>query len=376
MNILKKEWKKFNEKRDIVKKEEKLVKEDECFQITENDINLSCNIHIDEVRAFVDDVERKLGARITIDYRSLLRSERTPDFQDMDNNQPFQLNFKSSAMKTGDWCDGWNHKRKLQEFMIKNNILQPTVIEDMNNPENLKAFDDRQTFHEQEKGPMSSTRMSSTRMSGRIEPKGMTMDKGETICHELLQTTETPMINKHQGSIDKIVKDSESADTKGWKDKRLIGEICFQLDRRILQYIFGQRERWDKKNNVKTVNCQPLYGYSTKCLLYYIGQHSINIETGFFDDNLYMENYYRYCYLFRSLIELKYDESIHPQFCHDLINEYNVLPKYLADPQQSLAELRAVLASLCRPEDKKNILVVFDCLLFMSLEDKERLFLY
>ncbi|KAI3381517.1 hypothetical protein SNEBB_011059 [Seison nebaliae] len=187
------------------------------------------------------------------------------------------------------------------------------------------------------------------------------------------------MMKKNEGEFKKITRASKRFDLDDFQplykkssiSMELLGEICYQLDRRILQYIFNSSKITKQDYEL---NCLPLYGYSTKCIQWFIELCATNRVTNVINAQLLDDLKDRYCYLLSSLRHLGYEERRHGKFCEVMVNQFGLLSK--KDRNLSFAELRQLVAVRAFPIYSRDMLIITDCLLLMATNDKRDVFLY
>ncbi|XP_007537978.1 speriolin-like protein isoform X2 [Erinaceus europaeus] len=148
------------------------------------------------------------------------------------------------------------------------------------------------------------------------------------------------------------------------KDGRIVGEIAFQLDRRILAYVFPGVTR--------------LYGFTVSNIPEKIRQTSIKSLDGAVDEKKLRELTQRYLALTARLEKLGYNREVHPVFSEFLINTYGILkqrPDLRANPLHgSPAALRRLLIDVVPPKFLGDSLLLLSCLCELSKEDSKPLF--
>ncbi|XP_058920168.1 speriolin-like protein [Kogia breviceps] len=148
------------------------------------------------------------------------------------------------------------------------------------------------------------------------------------------------------------------------KDGRIVGEIAFQLDRRILAYVFPGVTR--------------LYGFTVSNIPEKIKQTSIKSLDGSVDEKRMRELTHRYLTLTARLERLGYNRDVHPAFSELLINTYGILkqrPGVRADPlHSSPAALRKWVIDVVPPKFLGDSLLLLNCLCELSKEDSRPLF--
>ncbi|XP_066226068.1 speriolin-like protein isoform X2 [Saccopteryx leptura] len=148
------------------------------------------------------------------------------------------------------------------------------------------------------------------------------------------------------------------------KDGRIVGEIAFQLDRRILAYVFPGVTR--------------LYGFTVSNIPEKIKQTSIKSLDGSVDEKKLRELTHRYLALMARLEKLGYNRDVHPVFSEFLINTYGILkqrPDLRANPlHSSPAALRKLVIDIVPPKFLGDSLLLLNCLCELSKEDSKPLF--
>ncbi|KAM9695338.1 speriolin-like protein [Trichechus inunguis] len=148
------------------------------------------------------------------------------------------------------------------------------------------------------------------------------------------------------------------------KDGRVVGEIAFQLDRRILAYVFPGVTR--------------LYGFTVSNIPEKIKQASIKSLDGSVDEKKLRDLTHRYLTLTARLEKLGYNRDVHPVFSEFLINTYGILkqrPDLRAHPlHSSPAALRKLIIDIVPPKFLGDSLLLLNCLCELSKEDSKPLF--
>eukprot|EP00063_Salmo_salar_P064614 XP_014039449.1 PREDICTED: speriolin-like protein isoform X2 [Salmo salar] len=150
--------------------------------------------------------------------------------------------------------------------------------------------------------------------------------------------------------------------------ERLVGEIAFQLDRRILSYVFQGQTR--------------LYGFTVLNIRDKIIQVSTHPLTGKVDEGYRLQLSQRHAELMAKLKQLGYSMTLHPPFTEFIINTYGILKQradsYSAQEQgyNSSDFLRRVVINAAPCKLLKDLLLLFSCLSFMARQDGKPLFLW
>ncbi|XP_052365210.1 speriolin-like protein [Oncorhynchus keta] len=149
--------------------------------------------------------------------------------------------------------------------------------------------------------------------------------------------------------------------------ERLLGEIAFQLDRRILSYVFQGQNR--------------LYGFTVLNIRDKIIQVSTHPLTGRWT-RATGSSCPSYTELMAKLKQLGYSMTLHPPFTEFIINTYGIL-KQRADSYSarelgynSPDFLRRVVINSAPSKLLKDLLLLFSCLSFMARQDGKPLFLW
>ncbi|XP_072007518.1 speriolin-like protein isoform X1 [Engystomops pustulosus] len=148
--------------------------------------------------------------------------------------------------------------------------------------------------------------------------------------------------------------------------QHIIGEIAFQLDRRILMHIFPDQTR--------------LYGVSVANIPQKIVEASTDPATGNVDEKKRTSMTQRYDEIMKTLKQYGYDMAIHPTFSENMVNAYGIMKQH---PPSDSTEMH----SLCDPEnlkkiayravpstDLENVLTLLKCLCKLSKRDGKPLF--
>ncbi|XP_060084632.1 uncharacterized protein LOC132563888 [Ylistrum balloti] len=158
--------------------------------------------------------------------------------------------------------------------------------------------------------------------------------------------------------------------------KRLIGEIAFQLDRRILEYVFSKKFVPDKENRKR------YYGYSISNVGEMIRKEAMD-EQGKVNVRKELEMRYRFDYIMKTLSSFGYILDRHSQFAQDMVNKHGLLN---APPDKQTVKvfgledpviLRVLLSKLLRSDvELQDELVLLDCLCLLAHDDRKPIFLW
>ncbi|XP_069478064.1 speriolin-like protein isoform X2 [Ambystoma mexicanum] len=149
---------------------------------------------------------------------------------------------------------------------------------------------------------------------------------------------------------------------------RIVGEIAFQLDRRILAYIFQDRIR--------------LYGITVSNIPQKIKEATSCRNTGKVDEEQKSNLKLRYNCIMDKLGQFGYDPCVHPGFSEYIVNLFGILKER---PQPGSEELKQLMdpenlkkmATTTVPEnDLKDVLILLKCLHQLSKEDGKPVFVW
>ncbi|ETE57797.1 Speriolin, partial [Ophiophagus hannah] len=151
------------------------------------------------------------------------------------------------------------------------------------------------------------------------------------------------------------------------KQERIVGEVAFQLDRRILSSIFPDRLR--------------LYGFTVRNIPEKISQREKDpfLQLSPEQSEAIME---RYNSIMDSLKLLGYDPRVHPSLTERMVNTFGILrerPK-TSSPEAAaygnLQHLEEVVKSVVPAEMLEDCLLLLNCLQKLSQEDGKPLFIW
>ncbi|KAM8734626.1 speriolin-like protein [Acanthopagrus schlegelii] len=147
--------------------------------------------------------------------------------------------------------------------------------------------------------------------------------------------------------------------------KRLLGEIAYQLDRRILSHIFQGHRR--------------LYGFTVVNIPDKIIEVSTHPLTGMVDDGYRLHLTQRYADLMERLNQIGYKKNLHPPFGEFLVNTFGILKDRLGEGSTQAGDyndpsfLRRLIETTAPPKLQKNLLLLLSCLCYMADMDKRPL---
>uniref|UniRef100_A0A670ZU35 Spermatogenesis and centriole associated 1 n=1 Tax=Pseudonaja textilis TaxID=8673 RepID=A0A670ZU35_PSETE len=145
------------------------------------------------------------------------------------------------------------------------------------------------------------------------------------------------------------------------KQERIVGEVAFQLDRRILSSIFPDRLR--------------LYGFTVRNIPEKISQGP---QDGYLSEAI-ME---RYNSIMDSLKPLGYDPKVHPSLTERTVNTFGILRERpeISSPEAAaygnFQHLEEVVKSVVPAEMLEDCLLLLNCLQKLSQEDGKPLFIW
>ncbi|XP_061463617.1 speriolin-like protein [Rhineura floridana] len=148
------------------------------------------------------------------------------------------------------------------------------------------------------------------------------------------------------------------------RNGRIVGEIAFQLDRRILAHVFPGITR--------------LYGFTVSNIPEKIKQVSMKSLVGSVDEKKHRGMTQRYLDLMIRLEKMGYHIQVHPVFSEFLINTYGILkqrPDLSSNPMHnSPADLRKMVIDIVPSKFLGDTLLLLNCLCELSKEDNKALF--
>uniref|UniRef100_F1RSL2 Spermatosis and centriole associated 1 n=2 Tax=Sus scrofa TaxID=9823 RepID=F1RSL2_PIG len=149
--------------------------------------------------------------------------------------------------------------------------------------------------------------------------------------------------------------------------ERLVGEIAFQLDRRILSGIFPERVR--------------LYGFTVSNIPEKIIQASLNPSDHKLDEELCQTLTQRYVSIMNRLQSLGYNGRVHPALTEQLVNAYGILrerPELAASEGGSYTVdfLQRVLVETVHPSMLTDAMLLLSCLSQLAHDDGKPMFIW
>ncbi|XP_022071514.1 speriolin-like protein [Acanthochromis polyacanthus] len=173
--------------------------------------------------------------------------------------------------------------------------------------------------------------------------------------------TDTDVKGAPQSSQDESPPDAEGPD-------RLFGEISFQLDRRILSFVFQGQKR--------------LYGFTVLNIADKVTEVCTHPLTGKVDEGYRLYLTQRFAGLMDRLTQLGYKMTLHPIFTEFIVNSYGILKER---PEKNSAQeqdynnpdfLKKQILTSAPRQLQKDLLLVLNCLCSMAEMDGKPLFLW
>uniref|UniRef100_A0A1A8I965 Spermatogenesis and centriole associated 1-like n=1 Tax=Nothobranchius kuhntae TaxID=321403 RepID=A0A1A8I965_NOTKU len=149
---------------------------------------------------------------------------------------------------------------------------------------------------------------------------------------------------------------------------RVIGEMVFQLDRRILSHIFQAQTR--------------LYGFTLRNIPEKIEELSTHPLTGKVDMGYRHHLSQRHTHLMSKLSQLGYKAALHPLFSEFIVNTYGILKERPGENSPHGTEyndpdlLRRLIVTTTPQKMHKDLHVLLTCLCYMAEQDRKLLMLW
>ncbi|XP_053876464.1 speriolin [Malaclemys terrapin pileata] len=150
--------------------------------------------------------------------------------------------------------------------------------------------------------------------------------------------------------------------------ERIVGEIAFQLDRRILSSIFPERVR--------------LYGFTVNNIPEKIIQASTNPISNQVDEQQCTAMTRRYLEMMNRLKAVGYNPCMHPSFTEYIVNAYGILrerPELAASESGSYNNvdfLRKVVLETVPEPVRDNAVILLECLAQLAKDDGKPMFIW
>ncbi|XP_042779863.1 speriolin [Panthera leo] len=214
------------------------------------------------------------------------------------------------------------------------------------------------TPHSPPRNPHSPPRTSSSPASVN-DPRG---PRGTETSRKSMVELERKLAHR---KISKFPDSPRESRQLAWE--RLVGEIAFQLDRRILSSIFPERVR--------------LYGFTVSNIPEKIIQASLNPSDHKLDEELCQTLTQRYVSIMNRLQSLGYDGRVHPALTEQLVNAYGILrerPELAASEGGSYTVdfLQRVLVETVHPSMLTDALLLLSCLNQLAHDDGKPMFIW
>ncbi|XP_063786455.1 speriolin-like protein [Pseudophryne corroboree] len=141
--------------------------------------------------------------------------------------------------------------------------------------------------------------------------------------------------------------------------KGLTGDIAFQLERRILAFVFKDLGRY--------------YGFSVANIEEKILQSTYCPVTNKVDEKLRDEMNQRYAAVMKKLKKLNYNPSVHPNFSEYLVNTYGILTAHPVGSELASYKdpkiLRKMVADAVSNDVLEDVYILLNCLIALAKED-------
>ncbi|KAM4045401.1 speriolin-like protein [Anomaloglossus baeobatrachus] len=148
------------------------------------------------------------------------------------------------------------------------------------------------------------------------------------------------------------------------KCQRIVGELAFQLDRRILSAIFLEQQR--------------MYGYRVPNIKEKIIQVTTIPATGKVNQKLRYELNQRYNHTMDELRKFGYNPTVHPHFTEYIVNTYGITKDRHAKTEDLSSyndpQYLNKMINECMPRDiVEDIIIILNCLVYFAREDGKSL---
>ncbi|XP_047455035.1 speriolin-like protein isoform X2 [Mugil cephalus] len=156
-----------------------------------------------------------------------------------------------------------------------------------------------------------------------------------------------------------------ASDVKG--PNRLLGEIAYQLDKRILYHVFQCHKR--------------LYGFTLLNIPEKITEVSTHPLTGKVDEDYRLHLTQRHADLMDRLKQFGYKTTLHPPFTEFIVNAYGILKERPSEHSNQGIDynnpsfLRKLIMTNAPRKLQKDLLLVLTCLCYMAERDRKPLLL-
>ena len=155
-----------------------------------------------------------------------------------------------------------------------------------------------------------------------------------------------------------------------------MGEIAFQLDRRILNYVFNDG------GSVTSMDRKRFYGYLIQNIPSKIIRECLDRNTGVVDQARKAELNGRYYAIMNKLSGYGYNVAIHSDLSVDLVNKYGLLPlpsnRGSGDGVGAEAKgmIVGIVKNICPNKELPDVLIMLDCLAHLAEEDGKAMLMF
>ncbi|KAJ4931149.1 hypothetical protein JOQ06_025447 [Pogonophryne albipinna] len=149
---------------------------------------------------------------------------------------------------------------------------------------------------------------------------------------------------------------------------RVMGEVAYQLDRRIMSHIFQGHKR--------------LYGFTLLNIPGKIKEVSTHPLTGKVDEGYQLHLIQRHADLMKKLNKVGYKTELHPSFTEFIVNHYGILKERPGESSDQAIDynnpnfLMKLIMTKAPRELKRDLLVLLTCLCTMADGDRKALLLW
>ncbi|XP_070690949.1 speriolin-like protein [Pempheris klunzingeri] len=150
--------------------------------------------------------------------------------------------------------------------------------------------------------------------------------------------------------------------------ERLLGEVAYQLDRRVLSHVFQGHKR--------------LYGFTLLNVPEKITEVTTHMLTGKVDEGYRVHLTQRYADMMEWLNQFGYNTTLHPPFTEFIVNTYGILKERPGEHSTMAMDyndpdfLRKVIMTMAPRKLQKDLLLLLTCLCNMAERDRKPLLLW
>ncbi|XP_067148667.1 speriolin [Apteryx mantelli] len=239
---------------------------------------------------------------------------------------------------------------------------------------------EQQSLLPQSPGPMSSIPLSPIPLPPAQVPPEQSLPPELRLPEQLTPVRRSPDVRpkehlqKIARAVDRPASVRESPrpgshrDAKQQTRERIVGEIAFQLDRRILASVFPERVR--------------LYGFTVSNIPEKIMTSVFDNSQAGFDERYCAAATRRYVTLMNRLKALGYSPDVHPSFSESVVNAYGILrerPEPTGPDARSYGSpgfLRRVVLETVPAATQPDVLLLLECLQELARDDGKPLFVW